>query len=288
MHFLAVTGRVRSDLSSFLPQAARAFEIFTNLLAPGGWMRRDTPVCIPDLWGTAPSCRNFITKLAEAVRQLGLIDGRGKLLGGEEALRLNRARLAIVALGDIENNRVCVQLWRDVAIDGAGGIMLELSGDKSARSLRWMIAADASLRVVFELFEGNTYALPMCFAYTLIAADKCGQRDRFRRGKGRIPPGSVLHRLDGLAVGILIFIGRSLAHKLLARLWMLALAEFREVLSGDHPGQTELSGQSPLPFARDDAALRPIVLLLRGELLLVVGLCLASGERFGNGQHGGY
>src|SRR5258708_40247546 len=69
---------------------------------------------------------------------------------------------------------------------------------------------------------------------------------------------------------------------------MLALAEFREVFSGDHASQTELSGQSPLPFARDDATLRPIVLLLRGELLFVVGLCLASGERLGNGQHGSY
>src|SRR6266849_4370693 len=218
MNFLAVTCRVRSDLGSFLSRAARTFEVFTNLLASGTGSV-EVFLCISlDLGGTAPPCRNFVTKLAEAVRQLGLIDGRGKLLGGEEALRLNRARLAIVALGDIENDRVCVQLWRDVAIDGAGGIVLELGGDKSARSLRRMIAADAGLRVVFDLVEGNTYALPMCFAYTLIAADKRGQRDRFRRGKGRIPPGSVLHRLDGLAVGILIFIGRSLAHQLLARL----------------------------------------------------------------------
>ena len=119
----------------------------------------------------------------------------------------------------------------------------------------------------------------MGFADTLIAADKGGERDGFGRGKGRIPTGSVLHRLDRLAVGILIFIGRSLPHKLLAGLWMLALAEFREVLGGDRPGKAELLGQSPLPFACDDAALRPIVLLLRGELLLVVGLRLACGER---------
>ena len=98
----------------------------------------------------------------------------------------------------------------------------------------------------------------------------------------------MLHRLDGLAVGILIFIRRSLPHKLLAGLWMLALAEFREVLGRDGPGKAELPGQSALPFARDDAALRPIVLLLRSELLLVVGLRLASGERLGNGQHGSY
>jgi hypothetical protein len=51
----------------------------------------------------------------------------------------------------------------------------------------------------------------------------------------------VFHSLDGLAVGILIFIGRSLPHKLLAGLWMLALAEFREVLADIVPvGQESL------------------------------------------------
>ena len=43
------------------------------------------------------------------------------------------------------------------------------------------------------------------------------------------------------AVGIRIFIGRSLPHKLLAGLWMLALAEFREVLADIVPvGQESL------------------------------------------------
>jgi hypothetical protein len=34
-----------------------------------------------------------------------------------------------------------------------------------------------------------------------------------------------------------------------------------------------------LPFALNHAALRPIVLFLSGELLRVIGLRLASGER---------
>src|SRR6202167_496468 len=108
MNFLAVAGRVRSDLGSFLPRAARAFEIFTNLLASRAGCV-EIFLCVSlDLRSTAPPCLNFVTKLAEPVGQLGLIDGRGKLLRGEEALRLNRARLAIVALGDIENDCVCV------------------------------------------------------------------------------------------------------------------------------------------------------------------------------------
>ena len=128
----------------------------------------------------------------------------------KRALRLNRARLAIVALGNIENNRVCVQLWRDIAIDRASCVVLKLGGDKLACGLGWVIAADARLRVVFELVKGNADAFPVCFADTLIAADKRGERDRFGRGKGRIPAGAVLHCPDGIAVGILIFIRRSL------------------------------------------------------------------------------
>jgi len=45
------------------------------------------------------------------------------------------------------------------------------------------------------------------------------------------------------------------------------------------PGKAELAGQSSLPFARDDTAWRPIILLLRGELLLLAGLRLARGKR---------
>ena len=113
--------------------------------------------------------------MPQFVGQLGLIDGRGKLLRGEKALRLDGARLAAVALGDVEYHRMGMELWRDIAIDRAGGIVLELGGDKPARGLGRMIAADAGLRVVFELVEGYADALPVRFADTLIAADKRGK-----------------------------------------------------------------------------------------------------------------
>ena len=142
-----------------------------------------------------------------------------------------------------------------------------------------MIAADAGLRVAFELVEGNANALAMRFTDALIAADQRGERDRFGRGKSGIPSGAMFHRRDGLAVGILIFIRRSLPNKLLVGLWMLALAEFREVLGGDGSGKAELRGQAALPFACDDTALRPIVLLLRSEFLLVISLRLACRQR---------
>jgi hypothetical protein len=59
---------------------------------------------------------------------------------------------------------------------------------------------------------------------------------------------------------------------------MLALAEFRKILGRDYPGQAELPSKLTLPLTSDDAALGPVVLLLRGELLLVVVLSLASGK----------
>ena len=171
-----------------------------------------------------------------------MIDGRGELLRSEKALRLDGTGLAVLALGHIEDDGMGMELWRDIAIHRASRVVLELGGDEFARGLGRMIAADAGLRVVFELFKGDADALTVRFADALIAADKRGERDGLGSGKGRIPPGPVLHRLDGLAVGILVFIGRSLANKLLAGLRMLTLAEFREVLGGDRSGKAELRG----------------------------------------------
>ena len=47
MNLLAVTGRVRSDLGSFLPGTARAFEVLDESVGCGDWRRRGIPVCIP-------------------------------------------------------------------------------------------------------------------------------------------------------------------------------------------------------------------------------------------------
>src|SRR3954453_15885073 len=132
MDLLAVASRVRCDLGGFLAGAACAFEVFTNLLAP--WTGRvEVFLGIAlDLWSAASPCCNLVTELANSVGQFGLIDGRGKLLRGKEAVRLNRAWLPVVPLGDVENHYVRVQLWRDIAIDRAGSIMLKLGGDKLA------------------------------------------------------------------------------------------------------------------------------------------------------------
>jgi hypothetical protein len=103
-----------------------------------------------------------------------------------------------------------VQLRRDISIDGSGGIVLELGGDKLTRGFWQVIAADASLGVTFELFESNGYALSVGLPDTLIGPDERGNGDRLRRREGCVPARSMFHRFDGLAVRILIFIRRPL------------------------------------------------------------------------------
>src|ERR1039458_10634602 len=89
MNFFAVARGVRRDLRVFLPRPTDAFKVLPNLLAAGtGCIEVFLRVAL-DLRGTAPACRNFVTELAQFVGQLGLIYGCGKLLRGEEALRLN-------------------------------------------------------------------------------------------------------------------------------------------------------------------------------------------------------
>src|ERR1700689_2823994 len=117
MKFFAVARGVRRDLRSFLPRPTGALEILPNLLAPGtGCIEVFLRVAL-DLRGTAPACRNFVTELAQFVGQLGLIYGRGKLLRSEEALRLDGTRLAVVALSEVENDCMGVQLRRDIAVN---------------------------------------------------------------------------------------------------------------------------------------------------------------------------
>ena len=105
MNLLAVPRRVRSDLRSFFPRAARAFKVLTNLLATGtGGVQVLLRVAL-DLGRAAPTCRDFVTKLAQSVGEFGLINGGGELLRGEEALRLNSARLSTAAVISPDFNR---------------------------------------------------------------------------------------------------------------------------------------------------------------------------------------
>ena len=154
-----------------------------------------------------------------------------------------------VAFRDIEDDGMGMELRRNVTIDGAGSVVLELGGNELGRGLRRMVPADACLRVKFKLFKREVHALAMGVTNAIIPADKCGERDGFGRGKGSIPPGAMLHCLHDLPVRILVLIGRTLANKLLAGRRMLALAQLGKVLGGDRSSKTELRSKAALPFA---------------------------------------
>src|SRR6185437_2640006 len=126
---------------------------------------------------------------------------------------------------------------------------------------------------------------PVCLAHAGISAHQSSERDGFRRGKGCIPSGAMFHSFDGLSIAVLVLIGRSLLHKLVAGVRLLTLADPGKVLLRNSPAQIECCSKSALPFARNFALLRPVVLLARREFLLVITLGLAGRKRLGNGQH---
>ena len=134
MNLFAVARRMRGDLGGFFPIAAGAFEVLADLLAARARCVKILLRVALDLRRAAAAGRDFVAKLAEPVGQLRLIDGRGKLLRGEEALRLQGARLAVVAFGHIEDDGVRMKLRRNIAVDGPGGVVLKLGGDKLAPS----------------------------------------------------------------------------------------------------------------------------------------------------------
>jgi hypothetical protein len=109
-----------------------------------------------------------------------------------------------------------MKLWRNVTIDRAGRVVLKLGGDEFGRRFGRMVPADPGLRVHFKLLQRRANALSVRHAYILITANERGERDGFGSGKCRIPTGAMLHGFDSFAVCILIFIGGSLANKLLA------------------------------------------------------------------------
>jgi hypothetical protein len=163
--------------------------------------------------------------------------------------------------------------------------MLELGGNELAGHFRRLIAADSRLGIPFQLVRRDVHSLPMCLAHLVIAADKSGQRYRLGRAEGRIPPGAVFDRRDGLAVLCFVFMDLAMANQLFAGRWVLAFGEPGELLGSHCTGKVELSGQFAVPLPLNRVGLFPIVLFGCGEFLFVIGLGLTRGKRFGDGQH---
>jgi hypothetical protein len=107
-------------------------------------------------------------------------------LGLEQAALLERSclqfsSLAVLTLGDVEDNGVGVELRRGVAVDGSGGVMLEGRGGELAGRLRLPDVADPSLGVPFQLSQSDPNAIAVRLAHSVVSSDQCGQRNRLRR-----------------------------------------------------------------------------------------------------------
>jgi hypothetical protein len=74
-----------------------------------------------------------------------------------------------------------VKLRRGVAVHRTRGIVLERSGGELARKLRGVHVAEPSLRVLLQLPQSNSDALPVRLADAFIASDQGGERNRLGR-----------------------------------------------------------------------------------------------------------
>jgi len=213
---------------------------------------------------------DLVTQLLKTCGQLRAVDRRAVVLRGVQLVRLHRTGLPVLALGDVEDHSMRVELRRGIPRDRPRRVVLEGRGGELAGRLRGMDVADPRLGVVLDLAQGYANALPVRLPHPLIATDKRGQRNGFRRGERRIPPGAVLHAGDFPSLLALVGSGNLMPHKLLFGERVLAFAQSRKVVIADCALQAPLLGKPALPFAETLLVAAPIVLPLRCELPRVV------------------
>src|SRR5208282_5528870 len=124
---------------------------------------------------------DFIAQPLQTHGNLRTVHTGRVLLRLEKAALLQRPRLAILARGHIENDRMSVKLRRSVAIHWAGSVMLESGGNELCSRLRRVDIADPRLRIPLQFAKCYADALTVRLAHTLIAADKRGERNGFGR-----------------------------------------------------------------------------------------------------------
>jgi hypothetical protein len=201
-------------------------------------------------------------------------------------MRLDRAGLAALTLGNIEDDGVGVELGSRIALDGPRGVMLEGRDHKLPGHLRGVDVADTRLSVMLQLSQCHTHTLAVGLSHAIIAAHKRGQGNRLWSRERRIPPGPVLDAGDFLAVFALVGARNLMTNELRLGERMLALGQSGEVLGAYFTLQSPLLGQLALPFAMPLLVAAPVVLLLRGKLPLMVRPGLTCRERLGDRQHG--
>ena len=173
-----------------------------------------------------------------------------------------------------------VKLGSGISIHGTGAIMFEFGGNHLAGGLGGMVAADSSLDVSFQLIQGDSYTFPVRFANSLVGPYKGSDRHTFRCTERGVPAGPMFGRLDISPVCILVFGCHVVLDKLLARDRVLPLGETIKLLPRNISCEPPLGGELPVPLPVHAPRLGVVVLLGIRELLLMVGVGLARGERF--------
>src|SRR5271157_632646 len=90
---------------------------------------------------------DLIAELLQTHGKLGTVHTGRILLRLEKAAFLKRPRLAVLAHGHIENDRMSMKLWCGIPIYRAGSIVLEGGANELARGLRRVDIADTRLRI---------------------------------------------------------------------------------------------------------------------------------------------
>src|SRR5437879_3498221 len=120
--------------------------------------------------------------------------------------------------------------------------MFELCDGKLPGGFRGMVSADSCLDVSLQFIKRYADAFSVRLAYALIAANESRERNRFGSRERGVPACSMLHRLNGFAVLVLVFVCHAVLNKLLACLRMLPLAQLGEVFCTHRTDQTVLRG----------------------------------------------
>src|ERR1700683_1718639 len=170
-NFFFVAGVVGGDLRGARPAEAAFRHGLLDLLAAGAGSVQILLRIAFDLRCAFFPCLDFIAEIAKPKGEFRLINSGSKLLAVEETFRLDSACGAMLALRHIEDDGVGVKLGSGVAIDRAGGVMLELCRDEFAGRLGGGVASDPRLRVPLQLGESSGHCLPMGFSHSLIAAN---------------------------------------------------------------------------------------------------------------------
>jgi hypothetical protein len=173
--FLTVPCTMSSDLRSACTISTNFLQVADDLFPT--WARR-----VKILLAVALNLRltmfaafKLITQPVQPQGEFRTIDGCHVVLRLEKAALLKRARLAVLTLRHVEDNRVRVKLGRSVAIHWAGCIVLEGRSNELAGRLRRMHVADAGLGIPFQFSESHANTFAVRITDTIIASNKGGE-----------------------------------------------------------------------------------------------------------------